>query len=318
MNPVNIVTAADAAYVPHVGAMLHSLFERNPDLNFSIYFLRRTGLDTDHIAKLSAVCRTFGASFTDREVDGALLAGLPVGGWYVEEAWYRVFIPGILPEINRVLWLDADVIVLDSIKALWQTDLGDCSLAACPNALLYQARHTVAALGVKDRSRYFNTGVLLLDLNRMRREKSEIALREAATKYREWIKFADQDVLNAVYYENYKRLPLYWNVLTHSYINVPETLRVHGKAEYTEAMRSPRIVHFTGRTSKKPWSARCGHPYRYAYLHHRAAAGWPPPEFAESNLKISLVSRLPLRLREIMNAAVRGNFSEACSYLFRW
>lgn len=315
---IELTTAADANYAPHVGAMLHSAFSATPGEPMRVHFLHRPGFDAAEAGRLQRLCAAHGAQFEAVEVDPAWLEDLPVGGWYVQEAWYRVFMPRILPAVDRVLWLDADTIVRSSLKPLWETPLQGKSLAAVPNAVLHAAADTVARLGIADRRQYFNTGVLLLDLARMRAEESESRLRAAAAAKREWIRFADQDVLNCVYHGNFVRLPLAWNVLTHSYINVPETLRVHGADEFREAMREPRILHFTGRLAKKPWSYRCSHPHRDLYLRHRAAAGWPPPADPDRSLGARIVRHTPLRLREIASSLRHARVREALSYVAPW
>lgn len=315
---IELTTAADAAYAPHVGAMLHSAFTATPGESFRVHFLHRPGFDPGEAERLGTLCRAHGAEFRTVEVNPRWLEGLPVGGWYVQEAWYRVFLPELLPGVDRVLWLDADTIVRESLRPLWDTPLGGKALAAVPNAVLYAAAGTVARLGIADRRRYFNTGVLLCDLARMRAQGSERLLRAAAAANREWIRFADQDVLNCVYHGDYVRLPLAWNVLTHSYINVPETLRVHGEQEFREAMHAPRILHFTGRLAKKPWSYRCSHPHRELYLQHRAAAGWPPPRDPDRSLGARLARRTPLRVRDVVASLRHGRLREALSYLRTW
>lgn len=316
--PIHVVTAANGAYVPHVAAMLHSLFTSGTPGPFVAHFLHRPDFLAADLERLAALCTRHGACFEPASVDRGRLEGLPIGGWYVEEAWYRVFLPSLLPGVDRVLWLDADTIVMRPLLELWQIDLRDLPLAAVPNAVLHEAADGVARLGITDRSLYFNTGVLLLDLARMRAEDSEQALRAVVREHRDELPFADQDVLNCVYHRRYVRLPLAWNVLTHSFINVPETVRVHGSEEFAEALRAPRILHFTGRTAKKPWAYGASHPYRGAYLTHRAAAGWPPPDYPDRALRGLALRHVPLRLRAILSALRGGRFGELLSYLRSW
>lgn len=314
---IDVVNAADAAYVPHTAAMLHSLFASTPGTACHVHFLHRRGLDPAPLARLADLCGRHGARFTAVPVDRDRLDGLPIEGRFPEEAWYRVALPELLPELPRVLWLDADVIVRAPVRELWDTDLAGHPLAACPNAVMYSFRDVVAAIGVGDRRQYFNSGVMVMDLARMRAEGSAATLREAARRIRAWNRFADQDVLNAAYHRRFRRLPLHWNVLSQSYINVPETIRVHGRDEYAEAMARPRIVHFTGRLAFKPWFPSCSHPYRDDYLRHRAAAGWPLPA-ARHGLRTRLARRLPLRLRELLSTLRRRRLAEALSLLRPW
>jgi lipopolysaccharide biosynthesis glycosyltransferase len=318
MSAIHVVTAANGAYIPHVGAMLHSLFSASPKSPFVVHFMHRTSLPVEELQPLRLLCEQHAAEFRPAAVQTGFLEGLPVGGWYIEEAWYRLVLAQVMADVDRALWLDADTIVLQDIEPLWQTELGEYSLAACPNALLYSAKDDVAQLGVSERHKYFNTGVLLMNMKKMREQESDKSLRQAALTYQQWIHFADQDVLNCVYHQSYKRLPLKWNFLTHSYINVPETKRVHGLDEYREARQQPAIVHFTGRAAKKPWSYQCSHPYRDVYLQHRQAAGFGLPNYDSKPFKHSVIRHLPLRLREFLRALAKRQWAVAKSYWIRW
>jgi lipopolysaccharide biosynthesis glycosyltransferase len=315
---IHIVTAADDAYIPHVAAMLHSLLTSSPDQRFFIHFLHRPNVSINLLEKLEALCRHHQAQFESISVSGEVLGTLPIKGRYTEEAWYRIVLPSLLPQTERVLWLDADVIVLSSVTELWATPLDDKPIAACPNALLWRHAEGVANIGIEDRRLYFNSGVMLLNLKQLRDEKSEAKLRAEAQRISPWIKMADQDVLNCVYHRRWVRLPLAWNVLAHAHINVPETIRVHGSDEYAEAMRAPRIIHFTGPESMKPWMYGCSHPQRDIYLRHRRLAGWPPPDYVDKNPKSFLLRQVPLRARAFFGALARRNFGESMSYLREW
>lgn len=318
MSAIHIVNAADPAYVPHTAAMLHSLFTANRGETFIVHFLHQPWADPTPLQRLAALCERHGASLRASPVDRARLQGLPIEGRFPEEAWYRVLLAQLLPDVDRAIWLDSDVIVLDSIRELWTLDLGNNVLAACPNAVLYTFADMVRELGIADRRQYFNSGVMLLNLRQMRDEQSEHALREAADRYRRWIRFADQDVLNVMYHRRYLRLPLSWNVLAHAHVNVPETIRVHGEAEYRAAIAAPKIVHFTGLPGMKPWSYRCSHPQRDAYLRHRQLAGWPAPDYDDRSLRNSIVRRVPLRWRAVLRTLWWRKYGEMWSYLRSW
>ncbi len=318
MTGINIAVAANDAYIPHVAAMLHSLRHHNPDQSFSVYFLHRESVDSGLLTRLATTCEQARLDFRSISVNSDLLGDIPVVGYYVEEAWYRVFMSRLLPDVDKVLWLDADAIVRADISDLWAIDLTEKTLAACPNAMLYSARELPGKLGITDRSRYFNTGVLLMNLKRMRENGAEEAMRDIIAQKYSLIQYADQDVLNCMYSDDYVRLELKWNMLTHSLINVPETRRVHGREEFKEAKRNPCIVHFTGPENKKPWSYRCGNPHREAYLYHRKAAGWGEPDYKDRSIRTHLARMVPLRWRSVFNTLIRRRFRVAMSYMFEW
>jgi lipopolysaccharide biosynthesis glycosyltransferase len=315
---MHIVNSADDNYVPHVGAMLHSLFQHDAPENICFHFLHSENLPDKSLKKLGSLCERFGADFQPLKVDTSLLNGFPLSERFPVEAWYRVVLPSLLPRLDKVLWLDADTLALDSVLPLWQHDISEYPLAACPNPVLYSFRGLMSQLDITDRSKYFNSGVMLLNLKLMREENYDQQLRALGRKYFEWVRFADQDVLNAAYINRYLPLPMEWNVLTHSYLNVPETRRVFGPVAYRKALRAPKVVHFTGTLKFKPWSYRCGHPFRDDYLYHRAEAGWPLFQFPDQSLRNWIVRNLPLRLRVILDTFLTRRFGEMMSYIRQW
>lgn len=307
---ISIVTAGDRCYVPHVGAMLHSLFTANEGEKFEIHFLHRRALEgKEELQRLQDLCVRFGAKFTPVIVDHSQLDYVPVTGKYIEEAWYRLILPEILPQSDKLLWLDADLIVLGSIKELWKMNLEDAPLAAVPNALGEEMQPFAAQIemgGARMRN-YFNSGVMLMSLQRMREMGSEQALRQAIHKFRDGILHADQDILSTVYWDTYKPLSLQWNVIAGVYFIVRETIRIHGVKEYQGAIRSPRIVHFT---RLKPWLYGSFHPYRKHYLHHRVEAGWGIPEYTDVTWRNWLIRKTPMYLRTLLGRLRKGHFYE--------
>src|SRR5437879_3158835 len=78
--------------------------------------------------------------------------------------WYRIFLPELLPELDRVLYLDADVIVVDSLIPLWNVDLSEDYLAAVTNVFQAAHVHRPVELGLAGPRAYFNSGVMVLNL----------------------------------------------------------------------------------------------------------------------------------------------------------
>jgi lipopolysaccharide biosynthesis glycosyltransferase len=168
-------------------------------------------------------------------------SGLP----YTSKMTYaRIQIPYLLPSrIARVLYLDADLLVLDDVEKIWETDVEGCVLAAVVDQLDSQIKANQPGLERLPRVRdYFNAGVLFLDLSRWKEERiSERAmeyLNENPSSF-----FADQDALNAVCDGLWKKLDPRWNF---------QACRVNNIADMSEAAR-PGIVHFV--MGAKPWNA---------------------------------------------------------------
>lgn len=312
---IHIVTAADDRYIPHTAAMLHSLFSANPCLTFHIHFLHREVLDRKLIGFLDNLCASHGADFNSISVASYLTINFPISSSYPEEAWYRLRLPSLIPVIKKVLWLDSDVIVLESIEALWNVNISDKPLAAVKNALFKHRWDLPKSLGMMSPRQYFNTGVMLLNLDLLRKEDAENQFNNATNKYREVIRFADQDVLNALYHERFLPLDLRWNFITSAYYNLSESIAVHGEAGYSRARYRPSIVHFT---TMKPWVYGCGHPYRDTYLKHRLEAGWPSPSRESISLPKIINRRIPIELRVLLGRIRRRQFLDLWTLVKLW
>lgn len=294
---IDIACAADAGYLPHAAAMLKSLFVNNPAERFAIHFLHRAG--AIELAPLERVCREHGAELRARPVAAARVNEFAGSSRYPQEAWYRVILADLLPELSRVLWLDTDTIVLGGVGELWRCELGGRPLAAVPNALGPRHRDHLRRLGMSgDPADYFNTGVMVMDLARIRRCGLTERLR-AECRGQAFNVFADQDVFGPVLAGDFVRLPLRWNVMAGAYLHAAAAVQFHGLQAYREALRAPRIVHFT---QHKPWRFSSSHPYRERYLHFRREAGLPPPEYGARPLRTQLARRLPFLLRAWLTA----------------
>jgi lipopolysaccharide biosynthesis glycosyltransferase len=164
---------------------------------------------------------------------------------YISKATFARFqIPAALPpEADRVIYLDADLLVLDDLRALWETDLGSASTGAVLDALDPQLKMGSARWpGVPRVSDYFNAGVLLIDVGQWRAQ----GIAQQALAYlgaHPATPFSDQDALNVVLDERWKRLDARWNFQDHYQTRVEEL----------GPDKRPAIVHFV--TSLKPWKA---------------------------------------------------------------
>jgi lipopolysaccharide biosynthesis glycosyltransferase len=185
-----------------------------------------------------------------------------------------VLLPELLPEAPKVLYLDADTLVVDALGALWHTELGDAPLAAVANPLYrFMDDHPRWRLGISDRRRYLNSGVLLMNLELMRREGTAAALLAYARDHPDNV-YPDQDAISALFADRHVSLHPRWNAQTTLWDLRPGDLPF-APSEVEEARQDPAIVHFVG--PFKPWHYLCTHPYRAEYFEHLQATPWAAP-----------------------------------------
>lgn len=277
---IDVAVAADEAYAPHAATLLCSLMSSNDADTVLAHFLHPPGLSLDVIDRLRGMVESHGASIEFHEIAGSAVRGLPSMGRIPQVMWYRLALPELLPATERVLYLDCDTLVVDDIAPLWKLDMDSCAIAAVSNVFPQDLLERPAQLGL-DQCGYFNSGVLLMDLDAWRATGCGPAIAALAREHPERLIFPDQDALNMVLGAG--RLPLHprWNA-QNSVFYYSWAGEVFGATAVEEARRDPAILHFEGPAHAKPWHDQSSHPYRQVYLDHRAETPWPDAR-AESN-----------------------------------
>jgi lipopolysaccharide biosynthesis glycosyltransferase len=291
---IHIAVSSSAEYLPWAATMIRSCALMHPGgVRFTV--LHDGGIDT----RSGDLLRRLGGEL-ESEVDvvgvpDAMLRGLPAtsrfGGRVV---WLRLFLPELLPENPRVLYLDADTFVVDSLEPLWTSSLEGSTLAAVANVVEPSLHGHVRALGLSDPRTYLNSGVLVLDLARMRAEGATDELVGAATRSGTSMPWFDQDALNVVYRGRWHALHPRWNAMNSLWFWPDWAREVFGVRALHEATSHPAVLHFEGPSLNKPWHALCRHPRRQEYRRAMARTPWAPA-VQDRTLATSLIRALPER-----------------------
>jgi lipopolysaccharide biosynthesis glycosyltransferase len=236
-------------------------------------------------------------SFT--AVPDDLCEGLPTEGFTGKATWYRIFLPDLFPNLDRILFLDLDLIVTDSLQPLWETDLQGRLVAAVTNVLPHHYAERLISAGF-DTSAYFNAGVLLMDLDRMRQQGCTASMLNYGISHAESLVLRDQDALNAVLADH--RLPLdpRWNCMN-SFFVYPWSEDLFDSELLARAKSKPAIRHFEGPATNKPWHYLCEHDSRHLYAEHRKQTPWPRFR-SEGTTPKNVVKRLKRGLRRTSSA----------------
>ena len=276
-HALHVSCAVQGRYVQHSAAMLHSVLAHSGELDVHVHFLHGPGFPREDALLLDGMVARDGGVIDFLEISEEPVAGLPVVDEFTVARWHRIFLPELLPGVDRVLYLDVDTLAMDDLGPLWHTDLGDTYLGAVTNVFQHNHVHRPAELGLAGPEVYFNSGVLLMDLEAMRRDDITGALRDVAIERGAALAWPDQDALNLVL--SGRRTPLHprWNAMN-SVLSFPAAVEVFGADAVDEARRSPGIRHFEGPGANKPWHVACEQPGREAYLEHRRATPWPEVE----------------------------------------
>jgi lipopolysaccharide biosynthesis glycosyltransferase len=271
VSELHVACAAEGeAYVAHSAAMLHSVGANAGGLDVRVHYLHSPRFDPAWRDRLAQVAP--GIEF--HEIPDERVAELPTQSQFTEAMWYRIFLPELLAAEPRVLYLDIDTLAVDSLAPLWETELGDDWLGAVTNVLQHNHIHRPGELGLSGPEAYFNSGVLLMNLDAWRRDGCTERLIAFATQTERRIEWPDQDALNVVLGERRTRLHPRWNCMN-SIMQWKSAKDVHPPDQVAEARRRPGIRHFEGPSDNKPWHHRCDGAGRALYREHRSATPWP-------------------------------------------
>jgi lipopolysaccharide biosynthesis glycosyltransferase len=177
--------------------------------------------------------------------DLSLFDGFPMdyGASYLTYA--RLLLPKLLPDTNRILYIDSDLLILESLVSIWNTKLENCAFAAVVDAHVKTVGGEslpVEELGLLSDAPYAQAGFMLLDLDTWREMNLSELCFDYLRRYPERAKHWDQSALNAIIDQKWAKLPDRWNVPAACVGNEP----------HKESTKHPAVVHFSG--PYKPWN----------------------------------------------------------------
>ncbi|MGC3874655.1 glycosyltransferase family 8 protein [Halomonas sp. GXIMD04776] len=288
---IDVVFCADETYARY-GAVAMASAIANCSTPHQLHFhWLTTGLSNETHAGLYKLAEDAGARIDILELDETVSNGLELGR-FGAASLLRLTMHHYLPKtIEKLVYLDCDVLVLGDLAELWSMPLDGCIAGAVMD--LCNPRNLATRNGVED---YFNSGILLVDLDKWAiRNVDEQALTYINEK-KDTLKLIDQDALNHVLAKDWKRLPMAWNFQPTAY--AAQEKGYHHLQPYSselkEAVERPKIVHFIGST--KPWHPGCTHPLQELFVSYSQRTPWPiDMKGLKKSLPLSQRIRMALR-----------------------
>lgn len=194
---LHIALCVNEGWATYVEPLVYSLSKHHPNQHLIVHVVYRN-LSPSTLGRLYQLDRVLHNIQMDFcYLAEGLIDQISVADYYLPlESCFRIMLPELLPNVDRILYLDVDILVCGDVTDLYQSDLGQSSIGAVveKDISVFFPEH-VAGLGI-EAGRYFNSGVLVLDLERMRKERFTPALVAFAKALRAKLRFVDQDLLN--------------------------------------------------------------------------------------------------------------------------
>ena len=193
-------------------------------------------------------------------------------------AYYRLFIPQLLPpNLSKAIYLDSDLVICQDIGKLWKEELGESYLLAvqdtvAPFVSSLMGLKLYKELGLKADDKFFNSGVLVINLDRWRLDHVSEKVVKYLVANQEYVISHDQDGLNAILANKWTELDPAWNQQPEifSYASWKDSL--FSEEIYNRLVTDPYIVHFA--TGGKPWNTREPHPFKHLFFKYVDRTAW--------------------------------------------
>lgn len=262
---MELLVTVDKNYIPPLQVMLTSLHMNNPGEDVELYLLH-SRLQEKELEPLEKQCGRLGYKFFPVKIEDSWFSQAPVTKQYPREMYYRLLAPCFLPQkLHRILYLDPDILVINSLKPLWETDMKGRLFAAAAHTGKTNLANNINQVRMGTTNKYFNSGVLLINLDQGRKEILPEEIFQYAGEHAKELLLPDQDILNAVFGSRTLELDDYlWNYDARNYSTY--LLRSGGVCDMDWVMGNTGILHFCGKT--KPWQAGYIHRFGILYKHY--------------------------------------------------
>lgn len=298
-DTVHVACCVDDEYVKGVAVTLVSAAAHLGPGRTLCVELVDGGISEISFERLQRTCEAAGIRMRRHQVPLDRLQQLPISHHISHSAYLRLLLAEVLPsDLERVLYLDGDLLILEDLSLLFEESLEGHWAAAVPDVACpfmdatravpnlrecgpymatYRPVSNYRELGISGEQPYFNSGVLLIDLADWRQQDLGRQFLHCLEQNSDAIWCWDQYALNVVLAGRWKVLPLRWNCGGHLYEYLSVDATPLPESESRDAHEQPAIVHFT--TKDKPWHAGHQHPHRdtfFEYLDQTAWEGWRP------------------------------------------
>lgn len=246
---MNLLFSIDDKFVQQLETVLFSIHLNTKPQEFNVYVLQKK-----HLAKgqeLADFCEHLGMTYHPVIVKESLFEDAPVTDRYPTTIYYRLLAHRMLPEnLHKILYLDADILCINDLSPLYNTYLGDNIFASAIHTSLTNTTDVINKIRLQnfDADGYYNSGVLLMNLDLMRQEVDPNQIFDYIRSH--ILLLPDQDVLNALYSDRIKTVPdQLYNFDTRNG-TIYETISF-GKWTLDWVIKNTVILHYCGR--EKPW-----------------------------------------------------------------
>ena len=302
---MNVIYTCDNNYIWIMGISAISLFETNKHIKDLSVYLLGENISDENKSILWTIAEKYERKINVIDVPELDIPDVLVSTRWPLSAFTRLFSGQLLPEnIHKVLYLDCDTIVRGDISRLSEVDV--------LNSICFGIKDCIGStykqnIGLKKNSVYINAGVILFNLDELRKIDIKTVVDKYMTRYLKLISYADQDILNGIFCGRIGILESKYDVMTinvaHSYEEI-NTLRkptaFYSKDELAAGVADPTIIHYTANMRIiRPWFSNTDHPLASEFRKYMGMSPWKDKKLNEMRFDtkaakvIGVIDKLP-------------------------
>ena len=317
MPEIHVAFAVDETFLTYCSAALTSICRHLPGPEEIRFYLLHNGSISE-----TARCEFFEktpclagkyarAEFVEMKDRLDISKQVVTSAHITAETYFRLYLHEIFPELNKILYLDADVVVMRNIKELFDIDISNLCLAGVEDLMSHEF---MKRLDLPLTEKYVNGGVLLMNLDNIREINASARVEEILNSpLSQAVTFGDQDLTALIFKGRIKYIPLRWNILARPAKEMAERCGIVNGIDLEDmlaARSNPYILHYAG--PQKPWDGASSKEYTclgqfLRWFKYASETGYFTAEFKKiesanrRKLKVNLIiGQLKLLLDKIL------------------
>ncbi|MBY7145045.1 glycosyltransferase family 8 protein [Virgibacillus sp. NKC19-3] len=266
---MNILVTLNSNYIKPLKVMLHSLFVNNQEEAFTVY-LMHTSMKEAELSDINQYIVERGHRLVVITVTNDYFQAAPVVKHYTKEMYYRLLAFQFLPsDLDKIVYLDPDILVINEIRTLYDIDISGYLYAAAYHEVASATEINKLRLKPYDMDAYYNSGVLVMNLNLQREKIKEQEIFNYVEEHKKRLLYPDQDIINALYSQDIKNL----DEVIYNYD--PRYYRFYkavssGRKDVDYVIHNTCFIHYRGK--KKPWHKNYTGKFHSIYKHYEKQA----------------------------------------------
>lgn len=267
MAPVNLIFASDENYLKYTAVTLASVLKNfGGDRQLNVYILTDRFLSEQGLQKIRDLRAHRDFELENVIVDASQFAKIRTTPGITLATYYRLVMHDVLPlDVERCIYLDSDIIIRRSLEEIYDVPMDGFLFAGVQDSISYVYNRKFS---LPTNAPHINAGVTIVNVKEARASAFSEKINDYLDKHRYLVTLGDQQIINAVFYQKIKYIPVAWNV--HGSMFLPDWRKQHAgvnnsfsNEELTDATKDPAAIHYTYK--RKPW---------VSMEHPRAAEWW--------------------------------------------